>query len=503
MWHIAAVVSVTVAIAAGCEVAAGADVPLAIGDAAAGAALLAAGGLTALGARGRAAGVLMLACGVAWLAGTLWGQLVFIHRGPLVQLVLAYPAAVPTALLGGVVTVVAYVCGASVTLARSTPVTLALAATVLVAAVARHHATAGMERRAAAAALVAASVLSIAFAGPAVARTLGGGVDTAALWVYDGAIIVIAAGLALDLRWGRWTRAAVVDLVADLGSLQASDALRERLARALGDPDLELTFGDPPGDVAAGRVVTVVDDDGRHVAALVHDSGVGDDERLLNAVASVARLAATNVRLQHEVAGTVEDVAASRRRLVEAGIEQRRRLEVELRDGAERRLAGVAQRLDQMAATGAAPQLDDVRAGLARAREDLHGFAEGIHPRSLTEHGLAAAVREIAAAMPLQVALDVEAGRLAPNVEAAAYFLCAEALANIGKHARATAVTVAIRRDDAAIDVEVDDDGAGGADPAGGSGLRGLADRVGALDGTFDVQSPDGRGTRLHARIPL
>jgi signal transduction histidine kinase len=390
-----------------------------------------------------------------------------------------------------------------VPLARSTPVTLVLATMVLLAAVARHRAAAGMERRAAAAALAAATVVAIAFAGPAVARTLGGGVDTAALWFYDGAIVAVAVGLALDLRWGRWTRAAVVELVADLGSMQAPDALRERIARALGDPDLELTFGDPPGDVAAGRVVTAITDEGRHVAALVHDRAIVEDQRLLDAAASVARLAAANARLHHEVARAVEEVAASRRRLVEAGIEQRRRLGVEVRDGAERRLAGVAQRLDRAAASGAAPQLDEVRAGLARAREDLHGFAQGVHPRSLTEHGLAAAVREIAAAMPLRVDLEVTPERLAPNAEAATYFVCAEALANVGKHARATAVTVAVRRDDTAIDVEIDDDGTGGADPAGGSGLRGLADRIRALDGTFDVQSPDGRGTRLHARIPL
>jgi signal transduction histidine kinase len=503
MWRAAAIVSGAVAIAAACEVAAGADMPLAIGDGAAGAALLAAGALSALGPRGRAAGVLMSACGVAWLAGTLWGQLVFIHRGPLVQLVLAYPGAVPAALLSAVVTIAAYVCGASVTLARSTPVTVALAAMVLLAAIARRRASAGMERRAAAAGLAAAGVLAIAFAGPAVVRSLGGDVDAAALWAYDGAIVAIAIGLALDLRWGRWTQAAMVELVADLGSLQTPGVLRERLARALGDPDLELMFGDPPGDVVAGRVVTPIEDDGRHVAALVHDPGVADDQRLLNAAASVARLAAANVRLEHEIAGTVEDVAASRRRLVEAGIEQRRRLGVELGDGAERRLADVARRLDRMAANGAAPQLDEVRAGLARAREDLHGFAQGVHPRSLTEHGLAAAVREIAAAMPLRIDLDVTPDRLAPNVEAATYFVCAEALANVGKHARAMAVRVAVRRDGGAIDVEVDDDGTGGADPVGGSGLRGLADRIRALDGTFDVQSPDGRGTRLHARIPL
>src|SRR5216117_3563720 len=118
MWRVAAVVSGAVAIAAACEVAAGADLPLAIGDAAAGAALLGAGALAALGARGRAVGVLMAASGVAWLAGTLSGALVFIYRGPLVQLVLAYPRAIPAGPLAVVVTVIAYVCGASATLAR-------------------------------------------------------------------------------------------------------------------------------------------------------------------------------------------------------------------------------------------------------------------------------------------------------------------------------------------------------------------------------------------------
>lgn len=503
MWRVASVVSGAIATATACEVVAGADLPLAIGDAAAGSALLAAGMLAALGgSRGRGAGVLMAACGVAWLAGTLSGPLVFIHRGPLVQLVLAYARPLPTALPAVVVTVAAYVCGASVTLARSTAVTVALSGFVLLTAVARHRATAGMERRAAAAALTAASVLAVAFVGPAVARTLGG-VNTAALWLYDAAVVVIAVGLALDLRWGRWARAAVAELAADLGSLQAPDALRERLARALGDPDLEFIIGDPPGTVAGGRIVTAITDEGRHVAALVHDRAIADDQRLLHAAVSVGRLAAANSRLQHEVVGAIEDVAASRRRLVEAGIEQRRRLGVELRDGAERRLADVAQRLDRLAANGAAPQLDEVRSGLARAREDLHGFAQGIHPRSLTEQGLAAALGEIAAAMPLRVDLDVTPERLLPNVEAATYFVCAEALANVGKHARATVVTVGVRRVDMAIEIEIDDDGAGGADPAGGSGLRGLADRIRALDGTLDVQSPAGRGTRLHARIPL
>jgi signal transduction histidine kinase len=500
----AGVVAGAVAIAAACELAAGADLPAAAGDAAAGAALLGAGALTAGGIRGRRSGLLMVASGIAWLAGTISGPLVFIHRGPLVQLVLAYPRARPLGAVAVAVTVAAYPFGASGTLARSTAVTLALAAMVLLAAAERHRAAAGTQRRAATTALAAASVLALAFAAPAIARSLGGGVDAAALWVYDGAVVLIAFGLAADLRWGRWAHAAVAELVADLGSLQGPDGPRERLARALGDPDLALAFGaTPPAGVAPGRVVTDIVDDGRRVGVLVHDPAVADDPQLLDAAISVARLAAANARLQREVAGAVGEVAASRRRLVEATIDQRRRLETELRDGPERRLAGIADRLDRLAASGELPQLTEVTSGLARARDDLRRFAQGVHPRALTEDGLAAALEEIADTMPLPVHLDVARDRLAPNAEAAAYFLCAEALANVGKHAHATSVTIAVRRDDTALDVAISDDGAGGADPGRGSGLRGLADRIHALDGDFQVDSHDGRGTRLHARIPL
>jgi signal transduction histidine kinase len=297
----------------------------------------------------------------------------------------------------------------------------------------------------------------------------------------------------------------VAELISDLGALRAQDAVRERLARALGDPTLELNFGAAPAEpVRDGRAVTVVDEDGRPVGALVYDPAVAGDPKLLEAAVSVARLATANARLEREVATAVDEVAASRRRLVEAGLEQRRRLEAELRVGAERRLTDAAQRLDRIAANGAATaQLSQLGSALEQALDDLHRFAQGVHPRALTEHGLLTALRELADTMPLPVCLEFPASDAPADVEASAYFVCAEALANITKHARATATAITVASQDGALDVTVVDDGVGAADPDNGTGLRGLADRIEALGGSFEVHSPRGAGTRLHVRIPL
>ena len=504
-WRIAGVAAAAVAVASAAEWVAGAALPAAAGDAGAGAALLGAGVAALAVPRGVRCGVLMLVCGAAWLAGTVWGALVFLHRGPLVQLVLSYPRAVPQGPVATAIIAAAYVCGVSGPLARSPAVTLLLAAALLAAAVARHRASAGAERRARAAALAAALLVSVGLAVPAAVRAAGQSLAAPALWIYDAAVTLVAIGLTVDLRWGRWTRAAVAELVSDLGSLGALDAVRERLARALGDPTLVLTLGAAPADAARnGRAVTIVEDGGQQVAALVHDRELAVDPQLLGTAVSVARLAAANVRLQHEVASAVNDVAASRRRLVEAGLEQRRRLEADLRAGAERRLAAVAGRLERIATNGgAAAQLSELGASLERARDDLHRFAQGVHPRALTEHGLAAALRDLADSMPMSVCLQLPARDAPADVEASAYFLCAEALANITKHAHATSVQITISAEDGALEVTVLDDGVGGADRAGGTGLRGLADRIEALGGSFEVHSPRGAGSGLHARIPL
>jgi signal transduction histidine kinase len=238
------------------------------------------------------------------------------------------------------------------------------------------------------------------------------------------------------------------------------------------------------------------------VAAIVHDPAALRDESLARSVAAAVRLAVTNVRLQADVQGRVLEVAASRRRLVEASDVERRRLSEQLRVGAESRLARVAVELEQLAADGAAPALGELAAELEATRSDLAHFAQGVHPRALTEGGLPAALQALAAQAAVPVELDVTAGRMPPAHEAALYFVCSEALANVAKYANASVARIAVSADNAHLRAKVTDDGSGGADPAAGSGLRGLADRVEALGGRLLVDSRRGIGTTVAAVLP-
>jgi signal transduction histidine kinase len=224
------------------------------------------------------------------------------------------------------------------------------------------------------------------------------------------------------------------------------------------------------------------------------------------------RLAAFAELVAHAVqnAQTRNELAASRARLVEASDEARRRIERDLHDGAQQRLVVTALELSMLERKlDQAPEA--ARAMLARAREqlacglsELRDLARGIHPTVLTERGLEAAVTDLAQRAPLPVDLRVAVpDRLDPTIEAAAYFLVSEALTNVAKYAHAERVSVDIAATDGAVEVTIADDGAGGADAAKGSGLRGLIDRVTALGGRMDVSSPPGRGTRLSARLPM
>jgi len=217
-------------------------------------------------------------------------------------------------------------------------------------------------------------------------------------------------------------------------------------------------------------------------------------------------MAVSNARLQVDVRARVLELAASRRRIVDAADAQRRRLERELREGAERRLAEVASLLSeahQDAPESAALKVAEVEEEVRAARAELHDFAQGIHPSALIEGGLDAALTELVSRAGLPVELELSVGRLNPAVEAAVYFLCSEALANAAKHAEATRMTIGVTQAAGQVVVAVADDGIGGADPAGGSGLRGLADRIEALDGRLSVESLPHQGTRLRAEIPV
>jgi signal transduction histidine kinase len=215
------------------------------------------------------------------------------------------------------------------------------------------------------------------------------------------------------------------------------------------------------------------------------------------------------VQLNAQLRDRLEDLRASRARLVQAGDAERRRLERDLHDGAQARLVGVSLLL-RTARTRASQEgeltqlldraMDELNQGLTELRE----LAHGIHPAVLTDRGLEPALEALVARAPLPVHVEAACdGRLPPPVESAAYFVVSEALTNIAKYARASEASVAVRRSNGRVTVEVADDGVGGADASRGSGLRGLADRVAALDGTLSLESPPGRGTRLRAEIPV
>jgi signal transduction histidine kinase len=214
-------------------------------------------------------------------------------------------------------------------------------------------------------------------------------------------------------------------------------------------------------------------------------------------------------RLDADLRAHVQELRASRARLVEAGDTERRRLERNLHDGAQSRLVGLAlllghaRRRVETDPEETAALLDRALAELKTSLAELRELARGIHPAVLTERGLEPALHALASRAPVPVTLETDGKqRLPAQVEIAAYFVVSEALANVAKYAQATAATVAVRRTNGCVTVDVTDDGIGGADAAEGSGLRGLGDRVGALDGTLSLESPPGRGTRLHVEIP-
>ncbi|MGH3003304.1 MAG: sensor histidine kinase [Gaiellaceae bacterium] len=321
----------------------------------------------------------------------------------------------------------------------------------------------------------------------------------------------------------RLSRGAVAGLVVELSGSSAATDLREALARTLGDPSLELAFWFPEGgryvdkdggavalpSAGADRLATVVERDGEPVAALVHDSALQHNVELVESVCAAAGLALENERLQAELRARLAELRASRTRLVDATDAERRRIERDLHDGTQQRLVSIAMSLGLLesklsgapAETG--PILCEARGELAAALEELRELTRGIHPTILAERGLAVALDELCrrAAIPTRLEL-VLTNRLPDQVETAAYFFVSEALTNAVKHAHASEARVDAVLDGRLLIVEVVDDGVGGAASGGGSGLRGLADRVEALGGRLSVSSPPGSGTVLRAEIP-
>ena len=231
--------------------------------------------------------------------------------------------------------------------------------------------------------------------------------------------------------------------------------------------------------------------------------------RIGRAVELTTTLSAENAQLTAELEAKVDELRASRTRIVEAGYEERRRVERDLHDGAQQRLVALAMSLrlvraqiesDPPAASGL---LDEAMEELNEATRELRELARGIHPAVLSDRGLEAALCGLADRSPVPVEIvETPPERLPTAVESATYFVIAEALTNVVRYAEADRASVRVCRDDGAVEVEIRDDGVGGADPAAGTGLRGLEDRVAALEGRLSVQSPSGEGTTVRARIP-
>ena len=463
-------------------------------------------------ARGRP-GVLLAAGGLAWFAGNFSSAALLLHRAPLAQLVLTYPLGRAEGRIERDCVGLAYVVCVVGALWAGDLSAFALAAMLLLGAGHSYLTAVGMRRRQRAYALRAAGL----FAG---VLAVGGSANTiwntaaersAVVHVYEAGLVALGAFLLYGLRRQPWQQTGIVDLVVELGETRTGD-VRDALAHALGDTTLDVAYrvdggyidaaGRPVGvpRTGPGRHVTRVERDGVEVAVIVHDAALLDDPALLEAVGAATRLAATNARLQAEVREQVVELEASRRRLLDAADDERRRLEERLRAGALERLTRLDGRLAATRATAqpvTASRIADAQEQLARTSSDLRELAAGLHPRLLVEQGLAPALAALTERSPIPVELSAPAERLPEDVELTVFFVCSEALANAWKHANASRVAISIERNPNVARATISDDGVGGAEP------RALADRVEAVGGTLEVDSPRGGGTRIVVELAI
>jgi signal transduction histidine kinase len=467
-----------------------------------------------------ATGVLLASSGALWFLGNIWPALLYAHRGSLVHLFVTYPGWRPWATAQRAAVAAGY--AISVTSLWSSDIAgPILAGSVLALTgweLGQAHGRARRDRRTA---FEASAVFAAAIAVGSVVRAIepsGDAVEPMVV-VYEITIVWIAGFMAARLRPSE--SAAVTDLVVELGERRSGE-LRSALATTLGDPTLEVGYWTPVAGVyvdvvgavlqlptvdAADRAATFVEREGTPFAVLIHDAGVLDDPALVDAVATATRLTATNAALAGEVSARVADVAASRRRLLVAADDERRRLAARLHADIERQVVELNATVVAIAAhchgTDAAQHLRRAADHLGQSVVDLRQLASGLHPPEL-DAGLGSAIRVLAQRSPVPVELALRgSSEAAGEIAVAAYYVCAEALTNIAKHAGATRADIELTTESKCLRVIIADDGCGGAEPSAGGGLRGLADRVEALGGSLSVSSPLTGGTRLVAELPL
>jgi signal transduction histidine kinase len=330
---------------------------------------------------------------------------------------------------------------------------------------------------------------------------------------------IVAIGVLDGLRSAlRWVSTLLLSTAPP-----SSRVVRDSLAEGLRDDTLTIAYWLPEQDrfvdeegrpvelpePGEGRSWTPVEHDGELVAAIVHQDSLASESDLVRTAGTAALLALENERLKADLRARLAELRASRTRIVEASDAARRQLERDIHDGAQQRLVGLALQLrlarNKLGTEDeeAAALIDESLTELGSALEELRELARGIHPAILSERGLEVALESLVGRVPLPVDLDVDLPeRPPPAVEATAYFFVSEGLANVVKHAEASRAWVRAVARDGRLELEVRDDGRGGAAPGAGSGLRGLEDRLSAAGAKLELRSPEGAGTRLRTELP-
>ena len=378
-------------------------------------------------------------------------------------------------------------------------------------------------------------VLSLLLAGAyaATALLLGTGLGSGSAWPTAVATLLVAVAFrplrarvqdAVDRRFNRAgydARARIVGFLADLrAGRTAPEEVEPVLREVLSDPRLELRFflpeselyvdarGRPADDQAGdGRVRTPITRAGLPLGMVLHSAVDESRPGLLEEVVEAAGLAIEIARLRVELRRQLDEVEASRARIVSAGYEERRRLERDLHDGAQQRLIsiGLALRHAQhelgVSPERAGESIDGAVREIDVAAGELQELARGVRPAQL-DTGLTPALRELAARAPLPVQVNANGERFSQELEAAAYFIASEGLTNAVKHSEARQVTLSAERLNGKLAISISDDGIGGAEPNGGSGLRGLADRAAAHGGSLVIESEPNRGTVITVELP-
>ncbi len=467
--------------------------------------------------RAPAPATLLAASGVTWFLGFA-PETLYWHRGPLVHLLLAYPGLRPRGRMAAGAIGVGYLAAVVPEMWGHIVGALLLSLGLVAVAAWQARTAAPLQRRAGRTALAGSVVVAAAVVEAAVLpAVLGVDAVLPTLHAYQAAVAGVA--VLLLVRLPHRSPEALADAVVDLAD-QPAGSLQRRLAAATADPTLELAYWSPttglfrtdagrlvdPDAPGAGRAALVVAREGRPFATLLHDPLSLSDPLLVDAVARAVRLSDTNAALREQVDAVYWQIFESRRRLLLAADVERRALDVRLQDGPERLLRGLERELEALD-DGRDPALTEARTHCREAQADLRRLSQGLHPRDLETGGLVVALRAATGRLPEGISVNIQAEALPTalprDVTSTAYFVVTEALANATKYAKARHVRLEVRCVDGTLLVRVGDDGVGGARPAGGSGLQGLADRVAALGGAFEVRSPIGAGTTMLAALPL